>query len=61
MTQNEQEIQRSCIAAFIWLQEMLERCEDCRTEYKLSDVQVSFNDLYNDWLARVEPAEDITP
>lgn len=58
MTQNEQKIQSRCIAAFIWLQEMLERCEDCHTEHKLSDVQVSFNDLYNDWLARVEPAEE---
>ncbi len=58
MTQHEQEIQSNCITAFMWLKEILERCEDCRTEYKLSDVQTALDELYNDWLAHVEPAEE---
>ena len=58
MTQHEQKIQSNSITAFMWLKEMLERCEDCRTEHKLRYVEVSFNDLYNDWLERVEPAEE---
>ena len=58
MMQHEQKIKSRSIAAFMWLKEMLERCEDCRTEYKLSDVQAAFDELYDDWLAHVEPAEE---
>lgn len=58
MTQHEQKLQSRSITAFMWLKEMLERCEDCRTEYKLSYVQIVFNELYYDWLAHVEPAEE---
>lgn len=58
MTQYEQKLQGRSITAFIWLKEMLERCEDCYTENKLSYVQTVFNELYDDWLAYVEPAEE---
>jgi len=58
MTQHEQEIQSRYVTAFIWLKEEIERCEDSLTEYKLSDAQAAFNDLYKDWLERVEPAEE---
>ena len=58
MTQHEQKIQSHSITAFLWLKELIDRCEDCHTEHKLSDIQTALDELYNDWLERVEPAEE---
>ena len=58
MNKEEQKIQCHSITAFLWLKELIDRCEDCHTEHKLSDIQTALDELYNDWLERVEPAEE---
>ena len=58
MTQHERKIQSDSITAFLWLKELIDRCADSYTEHKLSDIQTALDELYNDWLERVEPAEE---
>ena len=58
MTQHERKIQSDSITAFLWLKELIDRCADSYTEGKLIDVQTALDELYHDWVVRVDPEEE---
>lgn len=57
MTPYEQKLQSRSIAALVLLNEVIHRCKDDITVCKLRYAQTFFEELYKDWLARVEPKE----